>query len=73
MTTESSRTTILARRSKESCHCHPGPVWVVGCPECGRDAWAWRYGRPGEPRSSGWSCIYCGKRGGLFKIEEPAA
>ncbi len=67
------RTTILIRRSLDSCHCHPGPTYVVGCPKCGADAFAWRYGRPGQERSSGWSCIICGQRGGLWRLEEPAA
>ena len=64
-------TTILARRSMTTCRCH-GSTWVVGCPKCGADAYAWRYGRPGELRSNGWSCIACGQRGGLWRLEEAA-
>lgn len=73
MTTASStpRTTIFARRSMDSCKCH-GPAWVVACPRCDADAYAWRYGRPGEQRSSGWSCASCGERGGLWKLEGAA-
>ena len=66
------RTTILVRRSIDACSCH-GPQWVVACPRCGADALAWRYGRPGLPRSHGWSCITCGQNGGLWKLEEAAA
>ena len=66
------RTSILVRRSIDACSCH-GPQWVVGCPRCGADALAWRYGRPGLPRTHGWSCISCGQTGGLWKLEEAAA
>lgn len=65
------RTEIVALRSIDRSRYH-GPAWVIACPRCGRDAYAWMGGRPRQERSSGWSCISCGKSGGLWKIQEAA-
>lgn len=75
MTTNASepirRPDLLVRRGMTSCRCH-GETWVVGCKECGRDAFAWRHGRPGQQRTSGWKCIACGAVGGLWGLTEAA-